>query len=79
MGDELDLWIMIVVFVRDEYTGAIGMITVRVAIDEFSNGCVGDVADGVLEVYAERGRVIDDNDTFVRDKEERLVGAVEYD
>jgi hypothetical protein len=52
------------------------MIGVLVAIDEVSNGFVGDLADGGDLLFSHGGQSVDGDDAIARDQEHRVVGAI---
>ena len=51
------------------------MVVVRVAVDEFLHRLVCNVGDCILQIYAERGRVVDGDDSVTGNEKEGLVSA----
>ena len=54
------------------------MIIVCVAVDDLLHRLIRDVADCVLHVYADRGWIVDDDDSLASDEEHCIVGTAVY-
>ena len=61
--------------VEDE-DGAADVVGVGVAVDEVRDGQGGHVANGIEQLGADGGRVVDNDDAFGGDEEEGLVASV---